>query len=91
MSSGGGRKKSVALKYDYSGAPTVTAKGDGLVGQEIIQRARDANIAVVEDPALAHLLSLIPLGEEIPAELYEAVAKILVFVVRLETTFEQRA
>ena len=46
---------------------------------------------MIEDARLASLLSTIPLGEEIPGELYEAVAKVLVFVLQLESSFERSA
>ena len=76
-------KTSVALSYDEVGAPTVTASGDGLIAEAIIERAREFDVPVVEDAKLAPLLSTVPLGEEIPVELYQAVAEILVFLRRL--------
>jgi len=85
------RKKSVALNYDYVGAPTITATGDGLIAQEIVERAREANVPIVEDARLVHLLSAIPLGDEIPVELYQAVAEVLVFVLRLEHALDAEA
>ena len=74
----------VALSYDNFGAPTVTATGDGFFAQAIIERAREFDVPVVEDPKLAQLLSAVPLGEEVPVELYRAVAEILVFILQLE-------
>jgi len=85
------RKKSVALNYDHVGAPTITATGDGLIAQEIVERAREANVPIVEDARLVHLLSAIPLGDEIPVELYQAVAEVLVFVLRLEHALDAEA
>ena len=84
-------KTSVALSYDEVGAPTVTASGDGLIAEAIIERAREFDVPVVEDAKLAHLLSTVPLGEEIPVELYQAVAEILVFLMRLEMTLDEKA
>jgi flagellar biosynthesis protein len=83
------KKTSVALKYDYQGAPTVTASGKGLLGQEILDRAQKANVPIIEDERLVNLLSAIPLGEEIPVELYRAVAEVLVFVLQLETAIDR--
>ena len=40
---------------------------------------------------MAQLLSGVPLGEEIPVELYTAVAEILVFILRLEMAFDEQA
>lgn len=84
-------KKSVALQYDAVGAPTVAASGDGLIADEIIRRAREFNVPVVEDAKLANLLSTVPLGQEIPAELYQAVAEVLAFLLRLEMSLHEEA
>ena len=84
-------KKSVALNYDHVGAPTITATGEGLIAQEIIERAREANVPIVENERLVYLLSAIPLGDEIPVELYKAVAEVLVFVLTLEHALDAEA
>lgn len=83
-------RTSVALHYDSTGAPTVTASGKGLIADEIVERAREFDVPVVEDAKLAQLLSAVPLGEDIPAELYQAVAEILVFILSLETTLRKQ-
>ena len=54
----------------------------------IKERAEAAGVPLVEDPKLSYLLSKIPLGDEIPPELYRAVAEVLVFVLRLEKSLE---
>lgn len=84
-------KTSVALSYDAVGAPTVTASGDGLIAEKIIERAREFDVPVVEDEKLAQLLSAVPLGEEIPPELYQAVAEVLVFILQLEMSLNLEA
>jgi flagellar biosynthesis protein len=73
----------VALHYDRSGAPRVVAKGKGSLGAKIIEVARANDIPIEENEVLAGALSNVELGEEIPAELYKAVAEVLVFVLRL--------
>jgi flagellar biosynthesis protein len=83
------KKKSVALSYDREGAPTITASGEGLIAQEIIERARESDIPIVQDARLAGLLSHVPVGEQIPPELYQAVAEVLVFVMQLEQRLNQ--
>lgn len=80
-------KTSLALSYDGTGAPVVSASGSGLFAEEIVNRARQAGVPVIEDGRLANLLANVPLGEEIPAELYTAVAEVLVFVLTLEHQF----
>ena len=73
----------VALHYDRSGAPTVVAKGRGVLGAKIIKVAKAHDIPIEENEVLAGALSNVELGDEIPAELYKAVAEVLVFVLRL--------
>jgi flagellar biosynthesis protein len=73
----------IALHYDHTGAPRVTAKGKGSIGARIIEIAKAHDIPIEENEVLAGALSHVDIGEEIPAELYKAVAEVLVFVLRL--------
>jgi flagellar biosynthesis protein len=73
----------VALHYDRKGAPRVVAKGKGVLGAKIIEVARAHDIPIEENEVLAGALSNVELGDEIPAELYKAVAEVLIFVLRL--------
>ena len=77
-------KKAVALKYtpEESEAPIVLAKGKGDIAKEIIRIAVENNIPIVEDEALVNALIKLDLYEEIPPELYEAVAEILIYVIK---------
>ena len=77
------RQLAVALHYDKTGAPRVVAKGRGSIGEKIIELARAHDIPIEENEVLAGALSNVELGEEIPAELYKAVAEVLIFVLRL--------
>jgi flagellar biosynthesis protein len=54
------------------------------VAEKIIELARQADVPVVEDAALVSALLVLELGEEIPGELYEAVARILAFIYKLD-------
>ena len=76
-------KLAVALHYDRKGAPRVTAKGKGAIGAKIVEVARANDIPIEENEVLAGALSNVELGDEIPVELYKAVAEVLVFVLRL--------
>jgi flagellar biosynthesis protein len=78
-----GPKLAVALQYDRKGAPRVTAKGKGTIGAKIIEVAKAHDIPIEENEVLAGALSNVELGDEIPVELYKAVAEVLVFVLRL--------
>lgn len=69
----------VALHYNGNGAPRVVAKGGGQVADRIIETAREHNVPLQEDAALAATLSRIELGREIPRELFVAVAHVLAF------------
>jgi len=73
------RTTAVALHYTGRGAPRVTAKGNGLVAQKIIETARQHGVPLEEDAALVGALSRIDIGREIPRELWIAVAHVLTF------------
>ena len=73
----------VALHYDKTGAPRVVAKGKGAIGAKIIEVAKAHDIPIEENEVLAGALSHVEIGDEIPAELYKAVAEVLIFVLRL--------
>jgi flagellar biosynthesis protein len=77
------RQLAVALHYDKGGAPRVIAKGRGTIGEKIIEVAKANDIPIEENELLAGALSNVELGDEIPAELYKAVAEVLIFVLRL--------
>jgi flagellar biosynthesis protein len=77
------RRLAVALHYDKTGAPRVIAKGRGSTGAKIIEVAKAHDIPIEENEVLAGALSNVELGDEIPAELYKAVAEVLIFVLRL--------
>jgi flagellar biosynthesis protein len=73
----------VALHYDRKGAPRVVAKGKGTIGAKIVEVAKAHDIPIEENEVLAGALSNVELDDEIPAELYKAVAEVLIFVMRL--------
>jgi flagellar biosynthesis protein len=73
----------VALRYDKKGAPRVVAKGRGVIGEKIVEVAKEHNIPIEENEVLAGALSHVELGDEIPAELYKAVAEVLIFVMKM--------
>ena len=73
----------VALHYDKTGAPRVVAKGRGTIGAKIVEVAKAHDIPIEENELLAGALSKVEIGDEIPEELYKAVAEVLVFVLRL--------
>jgi flagellar biosynthesis protein len=77
-------RRASALRYDGSGAPKVVAAGRGLVAERILAAAREAGVPVREDPALAAALSTLSLGQEMPEDLWQAVAEVLAWAYGLE-------
>jgi flagellar biosynthesis protein len=75
----------VALTYSaHQNAPTVVAKGRGIIAQAIIERAKQHGIFVHESTDLVALLMQIELEQEIPAQLYLAVAELLGWLYQME-------
>ena len=62
----------------------MVASGQGAVADRILAHAREAGVPVREDPALAAALSAMALGQEVPEELWMAVAEVLVWAYGLE-------
>ena len=79
-------KRAAALKYDQTaaGAPKVVAAGAGLIAERIVEIAQEQGVAIREDPALAEALARLELEQEIPPELFAAVAEVLVWAYSLE-------
>ncbi len=91
----GSRKKpkiAVALRYKKNQdlAPVVTASGQGRMAEKIISLARENKIPVEENAPLAQALRKLIPGQEIPAELYEAVALLLAYVMEMDTRARQK-
>lgn len=79
------RKKAAALKYEFnSDAPIVTAAGIGHIADKILEKAEENDVPIVYNKELTNLLCNVDVGEEIPNELYEAVAHIIAFVTDLD-------
>ena len=77
----------VAIKYDADTqkAPVVIAKGADYLAQRIKETARENKIEIVENKPLARMLyNNVDIDQEIPPELYQAVAEVLAFVYNLK-------
>ncbi len=84
----------VALKYRQGemSAPTVLAKGAGWLAVQIREIARKNQVPVVEDKEVARFLyKAVEPGQEIPLEIYQAVAQILAMVYRLKARQNYKA
>lgn len=73
----------VALEYEarVRGAPRVVASGRGAIAERIVAVARENGVVIESDPVLAEALARVELDDEIPIELYEAVAIIIGFIL----------
>ncbi len=84
MSDNPREKKQVAAAVQYDPlkdrAPRLTAKGSGWLAEKIIQLAKKHGVPVKEDPNLVQILAGLEIDQEIPPELYRAVAEILAFI-----------
>ncbi len=76
----------IAIRYDLENmaAPTIVAKGQNLIAQKIKEIARENSIPLVENKPLAQtLFKAVEIGQEVPQDLYKAVAEVLAYVFRL--------
>jgi flagellar biosynthesis protein len=82
----GDARRAAALQYDdkADNLPRVTAQGRGRVADRIIETAVEAEVPIIEDAALVSALLMLELGDEIPVELYQSVAKILSFLYDID-------
>lgn len=79
------RQMAVALAYHgQDTAPKVVAKGRGLIAEAIIERAKESGVFVHESEDMVGLLMQVELDQQIPPQLYLAVAELLAWLYRLE-------
>lgn len=81
-----------AIKYDdkRDAAPKLTAKGRGSIAEKIIKLAMEHNIPIREDPALVQILSRLDIDEQIPPEIYKAIAEILAFIYSVNEQYREK-
>ena len=80
----------VALKYSRDNkAPKVVAKGRGYIAERILDMAAQNNVTVHTDEALAQSLNKLNLGEDIPEEMFEIVAKIYAFIDKIDVIMSE--
>lgn len=86
------RKEAVALKYDVdtTTAPVVVAKGKGQVADNILQKAKDHDVPIQEDPTLVQLLGELDINDSIPENLYNAVAEVFAFIYNVDKERKNR-
>jgi flagellar biosynthesis protein len=73
----------VALEYEKTRVPRVTAIGRGEVARRIVELAETSGVPISHIPDLAAALSKIEIDQDIPIHLYRAVAEVLAYVLRI--------
>jgi len=84
--------RAAALSYDPNehDIPILAAFGEGYVAQKIVEVATEAGVPILPDPSLSSMLSKISVGDEISPDMYQAVAKILVFVSEIDRRYGEK-
>lgn len=82
-------KKAVAMHYDGTNAPAVTAAASGELAQQLIELARQHGIPLFENETLLELLTEIGVGEEIPETLYLCIAQVIAFAYKIQGKFPE--
>lgn len=79
------RKKAVALEYNEKlNAPIVNAKGKGYIAQNMLEKAKQDKITTYFDEELLESLMALSIGDEIPTQLYDIVAKVLQYIENVD-------
>lgn len=81
------QKSAIGLIYDGQGTPEVSSKGFGELAEHIIQYAKENDILLHQDEALASSLASLEVGQEIPEELYYVIAELIAYSYVLQGKF----
>jgi len=81
------KRMAVAMKYKVyqDNAPKVVAKGRGYIAEKIIEKAKEFNVSIFQNPELTELLMNVEIEEEIPEELYKAVVEVFIWLHKTES------
>lgn len=85
-------RHATALQYspDTNYAPKIIATGKGEIAEKIIGKAKENDIPIYQNSTLAKTLSALGIGDEIPPEIYEVVAEILIFIGSVDKSYGER-
>ena len=79
-------KKAVALTYPKEAdAPYISAIARGYTAERLLGIAREHDVPIVQDDALTNVLAIQHVGDVIPEETYEVLAKIFAFIAKMES------
>jgi len=78
--------KAVAMKYQMyeDNAPKIIAKGSGEIAKKIIEKAKEFDVSIFQNPELTNMLMNVEINEEVPAELYQAVVEVFIWLHKTE-------
>ncbi|MGL5634088.1 MAG: EscU/YscU/HrcU family type III secretion system export apparatus switch protein [Sarcina sp.] len=80
------KRKAVALKYKENfDTPIVSAHGMGVIADKIIEKAKDNEVPIVYNKELSDLLCNVDVGDNIPFQVYDAVASIIAYVTEIDS------
>ena len=84
--------RAAAISYDpaENDVPILAAFGEGFLAQKIVDVAKESGVPILPDPNLTSMLSRLSVGDEISPEMYEAVAKVLVFVSEVDRSYGEK-
>ena len=89
---GAQRPQAVALAYEtHAVAPRVLAKGEGLIAEAILARAKEVGVPLKVEPELVTMLMQLELDNYIPPALYQAIAEILVWAYEVDGSLSKRS
>ena len=85
-------RRAAAISYNPEKAPIpiLSAYGEGHVADKIIETALGAGVPVEKDADMVSMLAKMSVGDEIPPELYQVVARLLVFVSQMDESYGGR-
>lgn len=85
-------KEVAAIRYDpdEDNVPVLVALGQGYVAEKILEKAEEHDIPVVQDEGLAKVLGKLSVGDEIPPEVYQVVAQVLLFVSSMDSSYGEK-
>jgi len=84
--------RAAAISYDPGehDVPILSAFGEGHLAQKIIEVAQESGVPVHTEPGLTDMLSKLGVGDEIAPEMYDAVAKVLIFVSEVDKKYGEK-
>lgn len=85
------RQTAVAITYDKNeNAPVIVAKGKGIIAENIINKAKESGVKTFQDENLVEELVKSDISDQIPEELYFAVASVLVYINNLDRAYSKK-